>query len=118
MQTLRPQRDIAPASAPRDAIDDAMLAPRPYVLPPADAPVAEPPPGASSTRGAVAPGTASSTGTRPDFSGGPASPAAGKPPAPAASSPPRPSGPTASPTGTPVTDPQLLKELQGATKAK
>ncbi len=117
MQTLRPQRELAPASAPRGAIDDAALVPKPYVLPPADAPVAAPPTSASGTRGAAAPGTTSSTGTRPDFSSVPAPPATGKPPA-AASGSSRPAGATAPPGATPVTDPQLLKELQDATKAK
>jgi general secretion pathway protein D len=114
MQNLRPQRAVAPASTPRGAIEDAGSTPKPYVLPPADAPTAVPPAGASGTRGGATP----ALGARPNFSSVATQPAAASAPAAPATSPARPGGPSAAPAGTPVTDPELLKELQNATKAR
>lgn len=112
-QGLRPERSVGAASAPRSAIDDAAVAPKPYVLPPVDAAAPEPAAGAGNARSAP---SAAST-TRPDFSSPPA-PAAGKSAAPAASGPQRTSGPRATIDGAPVTDPQILKELQNTIKPR
>ena len=117
-QTLRPQRDIAPASAPRGAIDDAAWRRSPMCCRPRMRPLPHHPQARAARAAQCPPAAATGTGTRPDFSSAPAPPAAGKPPARRASSPSRPPAPPRRSSGTPVTDPQLLKELQDATKAK
>ena len=114
-QGLRPERPVGSAVAPRSAIDDAKVAPKPYVLPAADAPAAET---SSGVRRDMAPASNNNTNTRPDFGN-----TADKrmPPNPPASqgSVPQPAGaPRAPVDGTPVTDPQILKELQNAIKRK
>jgi general secretion pathway protein D len=114
MQTLRPERPVDPASGPGGAVDGADAARKPYILPPAETPAAEQPAGAGGARSAPASGG----GPRPNF-GSVAAPAAASAPSAAAASSPQRSSPRSSPIdGAPVTDPQLLKELQNAVKPK
>ncbi len=107
-QGLRSERPIEPNRPPSGAVDEAPAVQKPYILPPASATTADPnDENASTTR---KPSAASAT--RPDFSSTPQNSSA---PAPSAAPTNRASGPI---DGTPVTDPQILKDLQNATKRK
>ncbi|MBU6257336.1 MAG: hypothetical protein KGL18_08385 [Burkholderiales bacterium] len=108
-QHLRPPQVEPAPTAPRNGLEDAIPAPKPYILPP-------PPPSApTSGEAASAPSTTtpksspSGLGTRPDFGNTTTKTTSPLPKTGATG----PDAPRAA-AGTPVTDPKILKELQDA----
>ena len=122
-QSLRPERPEGAAEPPRGAISGPMVAPRPYVLPPADA-SAPAPSGPASTQPGETPALSAhqpSDGRPPAPPLGTTPPAPPAGPMPTAPATPAPGAPAASAPGAPapggsVSDPGILKELQKTIK--
>ncbi len=107
-QGLRPERLTEPTRSPSGAIDEAPILQKPYLLPLVDSTAVEPDASSGSKRSPAA-----AASTRPDFRS--TSPGKASPPAASAPLANRTDGPI---DGAPVTDPQILKELQNATKRR
>ena len=111
-QTLRPERSQGSAAPLRNSADEGKVSAVPYVLPSAESlPAAANAPTRSSPPTGV-------NKSRPDFGNTADKPVAPNPPASQGSLPQAPSAPRVPTDGSPVTDPQILKELQNAIKRK